>query len=128
MRYRTASLVLWYEVRQLCLKPTCKADKPHGIVFVLLQLTSYGGQIKYTVSNFGVLRGDSPSKTYLPGPDIQISGNNLVLAYTLLSPILDEEIPVDVVEHAWRHARSGELVTREQFMKVLASVSHMILV
>jgi len=87
-----------------------------------LQLTSYGGQIRYSVSNQGVTPGVKPNLTQLPGPDVQISGKGLVLVYTLLSPILDEEISVDIIESSWRHAASSDMVTREQLMKVISAV------
>merc|ERR1719397_544809 len=86
------------------------------------RLTSYGGQIKYTVNNSPEFsrRGDTPEQPeQLPGPDIQISGNGMTLAYELLSPILDEEIAVDLVEYNWRHSLTGAPVTRDQLMKVL---------
>ena len=48
----------------------------------------------------------------------------MTLAYELLSPILDEEIAVDLVEYNWRHSLTGAPVTRDQLMKVLANVCY----
>ncbi|KAF6031918.1 LanA [Bugula neritina] len=96
-------------------------------VYLGNKLTSYGGQIRYSVSNQGVTPGVKPNLTQLPGPDVQISGKGLVLVYTLLSPILDEEISVDIIESSWRHAASSDMVTREQLMKVLSAVDEILI-
>ncbi|XP_067931597.1 laminin subunit alpha-like [Watersipora subatra] len=90
------------------------------------KLTSYGGQIKFTVSNDGAGRDDRPSKEVLAGPAIQITGKGTTMVY-LMSPILDEEIAVDLIESSWRHAESGETVTREQMMKALSSIDELLI-
>ena len=88
-----------------------------------LQLTSYSGIFKYTVNNVGATRGDTPSLTRIPGPDVKITGKGMTIEYSLLSPMLDEEIPIDMLERSWSHAETGAPVTREQFMMILVSVS-----
>ena len=64
-----------------------------------------------------------PSNAKFPGADIKMSGKGTTIIYNLLSPILDEEIAVDIIETSWSHDKSGAVVTREQLMKVLSAVS-----
>lgn len=61
----------------------------------------------------------------VPGADIKIRGKGMTLVYKLLSPILDDDIEVDLLETSWSHDKTGAPVTRDQFMMVLVDVSIM---
>jgi len=79
--------------------------------------------LKYTVMNFGIGRGDRPNIPQVKGADVKMTGSGRTLVYSLLSPIIDEEIGIEFLESFWNQEGTNAPVTREQLMTVLASVS-----
>lgn len=86
-------------------------------------MTSYGGQIKYTVGNTGISRGNAPTTPRIPGADVRITGKGMSIVYSLMSPMLEEEVGIRILETWWNDGESGAPVSRDQLMSVLASVS-----
>lgn len=89
----------------------------------IFQLTSYGGEIRYTVGNAGLVRSSRPTSPPLPGADIKISGKGMTIAYSLIKPMMETDIVVEIHESRWHHDESNAFVTRDQLMSVLVSVS-----
>ena len=87
--------------------------------FLKNKVTSYGGHLRFTVQH---LPGFDTTPTRYP--DVEISGNDIVLEYINNVPIpanSPTSIKVPFYENHWRRA-DGTMATREHLMMVLAEI------
>ncbi|XP_036446627.1 laminin subunit alpha-5 isoform X2 [Colossoma macropomum] len=89
------------------------------------KVSSYGGYLRYQLHT-QTMRGDS---LYLPSeasrPDVILKGNQMMLVYMereYSSPEQPHEGVVHLVEGSFRHAQTGNAVSREELMMVLVAL------
>ncbi|XP_066526408.1 laminin subunit alpha-5 isoform X2 [Hoplias malabaricus] len=89
------------------------------------KVSSYGGYLRYQLHS-QTMRGDS---LYVPSeasrPDIILKGNQMTLVYMereYSSPEQPHEGVVHLVEGSFRHAQTGNAVSREELMMVLVAL------
>ncbi|XP_057219104.1 laminin subunit alpha-5 isoform X1 [Triplophysa rosa] len=88
------------------------------------KVSSYGGYLRYRLHT-QTMRGDA----FLPGetsrPDVILKGNQMTLVYMereYSSPEDPHEGIVHLVEESFRHAQTGNPVSREELMMVLVAL------
>ncbi|XP_072512537.1 laminin subunit alpha-5 isoform X2 [Salminus brasiliensis] len=89
------------------------------------KVSSYGGYLRYRLHT-QMMRGDA---LYLPSetsrPDVILKGNQMTLVYMereYSSPEQPHEGLVHLVEGSFRHAQTGNAVSREELMMVLVAL------
>ncbi|XP_037396843.1 laminin subunit alpha-5 isoform X2 [Pygocentrus nattereri] len=89
------------------------------------KVSSYGGYLRYQLHT-QMMRGDS---LYLPSeasrPDVILKGNQMTLVYMereYSSPEQPHEGVLHLVEGSFRHAQTGNAVSREELMMVLVAL------
>jgi len=86
------------------------------------KLTSYGGQISYSVSN---IIPDNYEGVFT-GPDVILVGNNITVIHEILEqPITPEEnyqVSITLTENSFKQL-NGALVAREKFLQLLNNVT-----
>ncbi|PVD23436.1 hypothetical protein C0Q70_16705 [Pomacea canaliculata] len=88
------------------------------------KISSYGGDLSYTVL-FTLPRDLPEGAVGLVKPDIILMGNNMTIVHTNLQqpvPSTPLDMTISLFEYNFRHAGSGGVVSREQFMMILYSL------
>ncbi|XP_035378190.1 laminin subunit alpha-5 isoform X2 [Electrophorus electricus] len=89
------------------------------------KVLSYGGYLRYQLHT-QTMRGDSLSlPSEAPRPDVILKGNQMTLVYmerAYPSPDEPHEGALHLVEGSFRHAQTGNAVSREELMMVLVAL------
>ncbi|KAJ8408959.1 hypothetical protein AAFF_G00239800 [Aldrovandia affinis] len=86
------------------------------------KVSSYGGYLRYRLHS-QTMRGDVPGEA--SRPDVILQGNQMTLVYMereYSPPGIPHEGIVHLVEGSFRHAQTGNIVSREELMMVLVGL------
>ncbi|KAL8600730.1 hypothetical protein ACOMHN_057318 [Nucella lapillus] len=97
------------------------------MVYLGNRLSSYGGQLKYTVRF--TLDSSLTGRRHLPDPDVILKGSNMTIAHGRQYRREDQEnrMTLRLTEGDWYHVHNRQPVTRRDFMMILYGLQQLLI-